>query len=234
MISPSILRIVETSIFATVNEYKRMKGVILTESDLKCLIYSKLRAKLLSPFINKGNGLRSIREDCSSNPYSLELSWKMMTRDEGILTSPLHTEVAWFDRDHQLTIRPDITLLLNPEKLSIIHGLENNDELPSKEYAFEGEAILIELKFIRNQTGITTGVCNGVIKKDLKKITRLKEKLDLDGASNSIYCYFLIFNKTETVCPAFDKFMMEQSESSWYKVIYASGKVSFPPLHRRS
>lgn len=91
-------------------EFRRVKGLILTEADLQFLLYQKL--------INIP-----------------ELSRPISTQDQGILGSFVHAELSWYDAPpfntlRRLGIRPDLTIL-DPACLSILHDIEPifNDEI---------------------------------------------------------------------------------------------------------
>ena len=220
---PSVRHTVEGIIAGIERDYRVTQGLILTEADLKCLIYSTLRDRIRSP-------------QCWQHhpPFSHEfhdslLSWKMKTYDDGIFATPIHTELAWYDNNEQLTIRPDITILLNPEELSILHGFGFKNKLPAKQYAFRGKAVLLELKFVRYKTGISRGTLKRFIEDDFNKIGLLNERLrEITGTNDSIFCYFVIFNKTNVACEEFMDFARRRGEDSWYKIIYATGLVTFP------
>lgn len=200
----SVRTVIEQKITEIEKEYQRTQGLILTEDDLKSLLYSKL---MEVP----------------------QLSRRIKTQDQWIYANSIHTEVSWYDRNHKLTIKPDITIL-EPEHLSILHrhdGYGTKRPLPSKQFEFNGKAIIFELKFIRNKTGITPRTFNGPIMKDYRKIQRLFAKLDAQGAPDNIFCYFVIFNKTNVKCREFDTFIQQNRESSRHKIIYATGHVRF-------
>jgi len=121
---------IERAIRSIEAEYRCNKGLILTESDLASLVYARLRSLFLNP--SNSSGLR----------------WRMPTQDPSIRASPLHLEVPWYDDNNKLRIRPDITIL-DPAHLSILHRVDGKLRLPSKQFQFEGNAIILELKFIR-------------------------------------------------------------------------------------
>lgn len=199
----SVKSIIEDKIKEIEEEYQKTQGLILTEDDLKCLIYKKL---MEIPKLSK------VKE----------------TKDSDILSNSVHTEVSWYDDNGKLTIKPDITIL-EPENLSILHGCYDYEaRLPSKQFEFHGKAIILELKFIRNKTGIRKATLNGPIMKDFEKIERLFRRLESQDKPDEVFCYFVIFNKTDSKCRDFNRFINENSQSNRHKVIYATGKVSFP------
>lgn len=197
---------IEQKIAEIEQEYQKTQGLILTEDDLKCLFYRKL---MQIPNLSK----------------------RTRTNDKKIYAKPIHTEVSWYDDDGKLTIKPDITIL-EPEHLSILHkyGGQGKLRLPSKQFAFYGKAIIFELKFVRNKTGITLKSFNGSnnsIMKDYDKIQKLFERLESQERPNEVFCYFVIFNKTNIKCSEFDSFIQQNGESSRHKIIYATGNVNF-------
>lgn len=182
--------------------YQQAQGLILTEDDLKCLFYERL------------SQIQS-------------LSNRARTQDRQITASYIHTEVSWYDDNDRLTIKPDITIL-DPEHLSILHRYGSDLRLPSKQFHFVGKAIIIELKFIRNKTGIRLSTVNGPIKKDYNKIQKLFAIFDSQDKPNDLFCYFVIFNKTNIRCKEFDRFIQQHGQSHRHKIIYATGNVVFP------
>jgi len=197
-------RLIEQAVTEIENEYKQSQGLILTEGDLKCLLYSRL---------------------IQNN----ELSQRMLTQNHGIYAKPVHSELSWYDENNKLSILPDITII-KPENLSILSGHPGDPKLPnlpSKQYRFRGSAIIFELKFIRNKTGITPKTFSGAIEKDFLKIKRLHDKLFSQGVADEMFCYFIIFNKTDKKCQEFERFFTQDSQSDWHKVIYCTGDVRF-------
>lgn len=198
----SIKSTIEEKIKEVEKEFQRTQGLILTENDLKCLLYSKL---MDIPKLSK------IR----------------VTKDPHILANAIHTEVSWYDDDKHLTIKPDITIL-EPEELTILHGYYGYGlPLPSKQFEFGGKAIIFELKFIRNKTGIRRRTFDGKIMKDFEKIERLFIQLKSQNMPDAIFCYFVIFNKTDRKCKEFVHFLDQRGQAKRYKVIYATGRVTF-------
>jgi hypothetical protein len=180
-------------------EFQLIKGLILTESDLKCHLYLRL----------------------------MQLSnYKMpkQTRDEGIYSNSIHSELSWFDENGNLTIKPDITIL-EPAGLSILRGTGYNYSLPSKQFEFTGKSIIFELKFIRGTSGITKKIFTEKILEDYMKIQGLFNRLDNQGMNNEVFCFFVIFNKTNKVCTDFIEFMSTNGSSNRHKIIYGSGNV---------
>jgi len=197
----SLKSIIEKKISQIENEYQKTQGLILTEDDLKCIIYKKLME-------------------------ISDLSQRRQTQDKKIYAKSVHTEVSWYDKDNKLTIKTDITIL-EPKNLSILHKYGNDKlRLPSKQFSFVGKCFIFELKFVRNKTGITPATLRK-IKKDYDKIKRLFARLDSQGSSDDIFCYFIIFNKTDLKCSEFDDFLQQKGQSNRHRIIYCSGKVKF-------
>jgi hypothetical protein len=209
---------IERIIAGVEEEYRRTKGLILTEDDLKCLIYSRLKAHFRC-------GIHSLWHSRIPNTIAEnELTWRMQTLDQHILASPVHAEIPWYDERHRLAIRPDITIL-EPGQLSILHGYDG-PRIPSKQFEFVGQGIIFELKFIRKKVGIDNESLED-IKQDFNKIKRLFDRLSTQGKGDDMFCYFVIFNKTSIVCNEFIRFIQQNRERQWHKVIYATGKVVF-------
>lgn len=188
-------------IYELEKEFQETQGLILTEDDLKSILFSKLM-NISDLFVPKA------------------------TRNQNINATSLHTEISFYDDSGNLSIKPDICIL-EPEHLSIINFFnEEQLRLPSKQYSFGGKAIIFELKFIRNKQGITTYDFRSQVKKDFLKIQRLLRKLEREGFPNDIFCFFIIFNKTNQVCYEFKEFL-EVNKDQRYKIIYASGMVDF-------
>ena len=190
-------------------EYSQAPGSILTEDDLKCLLYNKL------------SRLRPLRAP-------------VPTLNHHILGSYVHAELSWYDENGRLRIRPDITII-EPEHLSILHDYTPSTldlfgsayspfpgaPLPSKQYAFGGKAITIELKFAR--AGITKSMMR-LINKDFEKILRLFEKLDKEGEGESVFSYLVIFNKLPQKLheTPLAKFVRENRSSRRHRILYKS------------
>ena len=198
----SLIPQIDRKIYEIESEYQATKGLILTEDDLKCILYHKL------------------------NEID-ELSEKRETQGPGILANSIHTEVSWYDRNGKLTIKPDITVL-EPKNLSILHKcFEPDSKPPSKQYEFHGKAIIFELKFIRNKTGIRKTTLNSRIKKDYEKIKGLFSRLKSQGKEDELFCYFVIVNKTDIKCKEFDRYINQNRRKNRYKIFYLTGKVKF-------
>lgn len=194
-----ILADIEDQIDKLAVAYSEAPGLILTEDDLKCLLHSKLSG--LSPFRGA-----------------------FVTQDPGVLATTVHSEVSWFDSKNKLTIKPDLTIL-DPQRLKILSGNARRASLPSKGYGFDGKAIILELKFIRQKSGITDSLYNREILRDWQKIERLRKKLEDQGSTDAIFCYFVIFNKGAAACRNFGRFLSENRNGVNHKILYKPGGV---------
>lgn len=193
----SIIKIIES-------EYQNCQGLILTEDDLKCILFMKLY-----PHFN----------NCQK------------TMDDGINGSSVHSEISFFDSSGVLKYRPDITIL-DPQHLSILHSIEYNinslksDKLlysvtKGKEFEFGGSCIIFELKFYRSKKGITKKKLTK-IKKDIRKIYEIQRLASL--RNSNVAAFLVIFNKTNIVC---DDFNILIQNLNGIEVIYGTGNVSF-------
>jgi hypothetical protein len=190
--------IIEKTLKQIQYEFQNVQGLILTEDDLKCLIYSNLMM---------------IRN----------LSRPRRTNDGIYFAHSIHTELSWFDEDGVLGIKPDITLL-EPEHLNIIRP-DFYQPLPSKQCSFGGKSIIFELKFNREPNGINSGYFNRNILGDFEKIKGLFRRLDREGMGEEVFCYFVIFNKTNKICSEFNQFLNENRIGERHKIIYCTGNV---------
>lgn len=202
-----IQQAIETTIQQIEGEYQISQGMILTEDDLMSIIFTKL-----------------------STNYP-ELVKPQQTEDLNIFAPMLHTELSWYDKHGKLTIKPDITIL-DPKYLSILTG-GDGVKLPSKQYSFRGNAILLELKFVRSKKGILKKDLqtppHNTIKGDIEKIKRLYKRLEDQGAPYDLFCYFIVFNKTNQKCEEFSQLSQSINDEAEgkYKMIYATGNVQY-------
>jgi len=166
LLSQELLSKIEEKILELGSLYKQYRAIILTEDDLKCLLFKKLFEI----------------DEISSFQYE--------TSDPDILGSKIHAELSWFDENGKLTIKPDLTIL-EPKYLSIIRSIAGG-RLPSKQYSFEGEAIIFEIKFCRYKSGITRSFFEKV-KKDFEKINKLFRRLRNEGERLILFIVFMFF-----------------------------------------
>lgn len=165
--------------------------MILTETDLQCILYQKLLE------------IESLKKIEKTN------------NEEDFRTHYVHTEVSWFDNSGRLTMKPDISLI-KPSNLTIESGTKGI-RMPTKGFYFLEGGIIFELKFNRNKS------CRrflNEIKKDFEKFKRLKQMND------EIFCYFIVFNKTDNKSKELEDFLLEKSSSSTHKLIYKTANVN--------
>ena len=206
----SVFNVISGIIREIETEYQGNQGLILTEDDLKSILYCKLRA--LFPD-------------------------KIATMDPGIYASPLHTEVSFFDKHQILKHRPDI-VILQPSLLSILHSVEydlspiqnnpnikkiNYKDCRGKEFEFSGNSIIFELKFCKSRYGINKRQIDSY-KKDIAKITELQE-LAINKGFQVAGCV-VIFNKTDKKSDMFKELYSLHNDS--LKIFYGTGNVIFP------
>ncbi|GHV37598.1 hypothetical protein FACS1894187_14740 [Synergistales bacterium] len=196
-------------------EYHDNPANILTESDLKCLLYSKL---ISSPKFKKAE----------------------LTADGEIKGVCVHTEAPWLDEEGHLAIRPDMCIL-QMDHLSIINferyvNVPKNRDFPvrrrdlAKQFSFWGKSIIFELKFCRYINGLTRSFVEG-IRKDYEKIEKLYEFQKSRGYLDDVYCFFVVFNKTDRKDPSFDKLVDEIAKGNYRKhlcIVYKTGNVVNP------
>jgi hypothetical protein len=204
-VNKELLKIVVNEIRIIGNLYANSQGLILSEDDIKCLIY------------------RSLYNHFGDNGHEMPL-FDMNTKG-----SPLHSEIKFFDEDGKLTIRPDITIL-DPQYYSIKHSIENlcikddrviYEPTSSKEFEFGGNAIVIEIKFFKSKDGIKT---LSKIKDDIAKIEKIQNLV----RQNTIWGLIVIFNKTDKKSESFKNLLHEyESGVGNIQMIYCSGMVDF-------
>jgi hypothetical protein len=197
-------------------EYRAVPGWILTEDDLKCILYNRLIS-------------------------ILELSQPVRTQDRRIYGTAVHAEVSWFGETRRLCIKPDITII-EPENMSILHGyvrhaalhgkrprprLQQAPPLPSKQFEFGGKAIIFELKFARR--GMTDAMMR-LIRIDFEKMMGLFEILDRRGEGGGIFGYMVILNKYRQNLRElpFAEFMRLHGSGPRHKILYKTGRLPRP------
>jgi len=188
-------------------EYKSNQGLILSEDDLKCHIFRKI--------------------------HDLIPNHSVVTHDQEITGSPLHTEIRFYDEDGKLSLIPDITIL-DPAGMSIKHGMSIRTKgnrlaygkLPSKGFEFGGKAIVLEIKYEKSKKGIS-GATVQKIRNDLGKISRLMQRHNRPYGDNNIFGIMVVFNKTNIVDQSFDQLVQYYENSADIKIIYGTGNVIF-------
>jgi hypothetical protein len=205
VITPNIFEAVIQKINTVKSDFASNQARILTEDDLKCLIFNKL--------------------------YEL-FDHSQETMNPTIKGSPLHSELKFFDENRKLLIRPDITIL-EPKNLSILHSIcdtiiTNNGlryKAPSsKGFEFGYDCIVIELKYYRGKSGIGKRELR-TINNDLLKIRRLKNIADSFDNESRIYGIMVVFNKTDKYLDEFEE-LLYSNQIDDIKLIYGTGRVA--------
>lgn len=194
---------VERAVDVIARDYHRVKGLILSEDDLKCSLYRKL--------------------------YSL-YSEPVPTIDNDISAIALHTEIPWYDENGLLTLRPDLSII-DPRKLSILHGIGEHQRqnavqhfrLPSKGFEFGGQAVAIETKFVRAFAGISEKHVAS-FQKDIDKMQRLCERHNRNSQPN-VKGVLVIFSKTAKGIHHIDEFKRRNSTLSDIKILFYNADV---------
>ncbi|RYD59142.1 MAG: hypothetical protein EOP56_02620 [Sphingobacteriales bacterium] len=190
------------------SDYRSNQGMILTEDDLKCNLFARLKNILpeQSPTFNPGvNG------------------------------SMLHSEVKFFDEHGKLSLIPDLTII-DTRFLSIYHSIElsidhNRFEgfkrYSSKNFEIGGNAIIIELKFCRSQDGIKEGDIKS-FERDIKKIKRLQKLVYERSAGNDcLFGIFAVFNKTNACCDGLNTLIAKYDGVPDLHIVSKTGNVDF-------
>lgn len=189
------------------SEFQEHKALLLTEDDLKCHVFKRIHSLI---------------------PDNTQ------TVDSDVSGSALHSEVKFFDENGKLTLIPDLTLI-SPKNISIYHSVEfrikkkgpKYGPLPSKSFEIGGDAIIIELKFCREQTGITeTDIAS--YQTDLDKIKRLQRLvLSRSGGRDKLFGIVAVFNKTNLGRNLYEEFKTRNSEENRIYIFYGTGLVDF-------
>ena len=146
------LILVMRSLEEVADRCRENRALVLTESDLKCQVYSSL---LLHEEFN-------------------ELT---PTFDREIRGIAVHTETKFFNQRGLLKQAPDL-VVTDPRRTSITQRLDG-DPVPSKGFHFDGPSILIELKFLKRDGRPTSSTLDEV-EKDILKGRTLNRRADLD------------------------------------------------------
>lgn len=208
MINTELVGTIVTEICLLEEEYQQNQGMILTEDDLKCHLFSRLKAVLPQ---------------------------RLPTINRGVTGSPLHSEVKFFDEHGKLTMIPDITII-SPDHLSIFHSVEfridNNTfggfkRYSSKSFEIGGNAIIIELKFCRAQIGLTRRHIISY-QQDIDKILRLQELMhQRSQGRDKLFGICAVFNKTDLGKDRFNTFLENNNSYINLEVVYKTGRVNF-------
>ena len=207
-------RQIERCISRLSSEYHLTPASILTESDLK----SRLQHLLTHLSVSR----------CRS----------VASRHQALPVTAVHSDLSWFDENHRLRIRPDITIL-EPEHLRTRYSLHQvfdpfsgggyrfrrGERLPSKQFGFTGNTITLELKFARN--GIDKAMAK-LILKDFQKMNRLFRLLDDRGEGDPIFSYLVIFNSLNQ--PPWHtplaEFFEQNKSSARHRILYKTWRPS--------
>jgi hypothetical protein len=114
-------------------KYSNNRGMLLTEGDLECHLFSEL---LNQPCLS-GFHLSKNVSCCKGKKIKKNLK-----------TTYVHSQVTWFNTQRQSGYEVDLTIC-DPEKLEV-HKIEIFEEYPHKGFAYDGPCVAIELKFMRD------------------------------------------------------------------------------------
>lgn len=109
-------------------QYHEFRGMFLTEGDLECHLFSEL-----------------LQQDCLTGFYP---SMDGTSHNKFLKTTMVHSQVTWFKPNENSGFEVDITIC-DPKNLEVVN-IELIEENPSKGFAYDGECVAIELKFIRD------------------------------------------------------------------------------------
>ncbi len=161
----------DSLVLKAIEEFKekfiKSKGLVLTESDAHCYLYKSL--------------------------FEVGFGKIEPSADPEIMTNYIHSELSWYDDNRKLTIKPDITII-SPKHISLIRNLNFIARIPSKQYSFSGNAIVIEIKYIRNRSEITQSKLQ-LIKKDITKVESLINRIDHSSFDYQIKGFILVLCK---------------------------------------
>ena len=197
---PPILTLIQiaTAVAEIEAECQLVPGLILSENDLQCLLFERLRTTL-----------RTQNQIC------------IQTDNEHIRASPIHTEIKIFDENLRLILRPDI-IVMSPGSLSLV----NDDEvrlIARKGFVLFGSAVFIELKFAKFPKGIDLKETNKIAG-DCQKLDGIKQRLYPNTESADMIGCVVVFNRTDVRCEAFNNLAIRQANSTTSKIIYATGR----------
>lgn len=121
------------SIKSLQKKYNINRGMLLTEGDLECHMFSELmeHESLKGFYSSRINSLRGNLES-----------------ESNMLTSMIHSQVTWFNTMQYSGHRVDLTIC-DPQMLEV-ENIELFEGYPSKGFAYDGPVVAIELKFIRD------------------------------------------------------------------------------------
>lgn len=207
MINQTTVDTIITEIQQLEKEFQDCPGLILTEDDLKCHLFSLIKNKV---------------------------SMRTSTINSGVYGSSLHSEVKFFDEDEKLTLIPDLCMI-DPTHMSIFHSVEFEvkrkpakfKNYSSKNFEVGGSAILLELKFCRKQFGIDEKAIQKY-KDDIDKMIRLNNIItQRSQGRDKIYGIFVVFNKTNTGKERYENLKTIYNQTQNLSLYYGTGNVSF-------
>jgi hypothetical protein len=196
---------IERKVNELASDYSNTTGLILTEDDLKFHLVRKL--------------------------YEIEgLATPGETIDPGIFATPIHTELSWYGPTGQLGIKPDISII-EPQYLSILHNLDADEDMPSKQCHFAGHSIIFELKFVKIRSGITHGKLAEIVE-DIEQVKGIIENLN-EPYRDDVFGFIVVFNKTGRAVPEFHQLLENYRTEEKYKILYHTADVTVPRITRR-
>lgn len=178
-------------------QYKISKGLILSEDDVKCILYAKIYNQL-----EQENQLRQPIDD------------------PDVYASPLHTEIKFIDANGTLSVRPDISIV-DTASMTMRQSL-NGFAVSRKGFIIYGSATVVEIKFCKNSSGITNRFSNS-IRRDCDKIIDLKNRLYPPGEAAMLQGIVVVFNRTNKVSNGFLELCHDYGNHPYIKILYASG-----------
>ncbi len=195
---------IEKAINMIASNYRRVPGLILSEDDLKCALYHKLYPIYSHPF---------------------------HTLDRDVLATALHTETPWYDRQNLLTLRPDLSII-DPRQLSILHGIGEHTRrsgnigyrLPSKGFEFGGEAVAIEIKFVRSMSGISRRHILS-FQEDIDKMQDLCERHNRNSRKPGVKGVLVIFSKTRRGVELINVLASRNASLRDIKILYRTAEI---------
>jgi len=199
-----VVRDVERVVYIIACDYRRIKGLILSEDDLKCSLYRRLYSMYSEP---------------------------VPTLDSDILATAIHTEIPWYNESGLLTLRPDLSII-DPRRLSVLHGIGEHTRrnvaihyrLPSKGFEFGGQAVAIETKFVRAFAGISQKHILS-FQKDIDKMQRLCERHNSNSQPPNVKGVLVIFSKSDNGRQHIDNFKQRNERLTDIKILFQSGGV---------
>ena len=206
-IDSSLIGYIITQLESLQTEYQRHKALILTEDDLQSHLFSRIHRLF---------------------------SVNTLTMDRGITGCALHSEVKFYDENLKLTLVPDL-MVVSPSDISILHSVQfsmtpsgpKHGRLPTRDFEFGGDVLIVQLKFCRKKKGITSKDIQRY-QVDLNKIKRLQTiRSTRSNGQNILFGIVAVFNKTNNGKDLFEDFVRRNPEDEQTKIFYGSGLVDF-------